>query len=381
MGERILLIEPYEDLVNSIGSALEELGYRYDVVTDADINERDLLDKPYACVLINIDQNSDAWRTSGLRFAETASKLHLPVVVIADYKLSAATATANGWKTGWGQAYGRRGIAIWSVATALTALTGGFVSILAARLAMGASEATTFPACGRVIRDWFPEGEHEFVTRLFNGGSTAGPALGAMVAAALVSTFGWRTAFVVLGVTGFVWLAAWQVWYRVPEEARWLPVAERAKILGERNGRGGESVGQYPPPSSIGYLLSQRRIWGLVITQACLVYTAYMFLTWLPSYLQSTRELSTMNTGYLTAIPYLFTIILGLIIARTSDRMLSSGDIQAARWRNFIAAMAVLALLILLAPVVGSLWQLLVVLTLVLTGSTTGAGLKLHAGE
>jgi MFS family permease len=83
-----------------------------------------------------------------------------------------------------------------------------------------------------------------------------------------------------------------------------------------------------------------------------------------------------MNTGYLTAIPYFVTIVLGLIIARVSDRMLSSADIQAGRRRNFIAAMAALALLILLAPVVGSLWQLLVVLTLVLTGSTTGAGLN-----
>src|ERR1700704_2578604 len=45
------------------------------------------------------------------------------------------------------------GIAIWSAATALTALAGGFVTILAARLVMGASEATTFPAGGRVIRD------------------------------------------------------------------------------------------------------------------------------------------------------------------------------------------------------------------------------------
>src|ERR1700757_1638380 len=62
------------------------------------------------------------------------------------------------------------GIAIWSAATALTAATGGFVSILAARLAMGASEATTFPACGGAIRQWFPERERGFVTTLFNGG-------------------------------------------------------------------------------------------------------------------------------------------------------------------------------------------------------------------
>src|SRR5437868_4581709 len=119
------------------------------------------------------------------------------------------------------------GIAIWSAATALTAVGSGFVTILLARLVMGASEATTFPAGGGVIRDWFPERERGFVTTLFNGGSTAGPALGAIVTAALVSSFDWRIAFVVLGATGFIWLAAWLVWYGAPEHAQWLPAAEK----------------------------------------------------------------------------------------------------------------------------------------------------------
>jgi ACS family glucarate transporter-like MFS transporter len=113
-----------------------------------------------------------------------------------------------------------------------------------------------------------------------------------------------------------------------------------------------------------------------VLTQACLVYTAYLFLTWLPTFLQSTRELSTMNTGYLTAAPYLLTMVFGLTIAWSSDRILSSTAIQAGNRRYFVAAMALLSLLILLAPVVDNLWQLLAVLTLVLTGSTTGAGLN-----
>jgi MFS family permease len=165
------------------------------------------------------------------------------------------------------------GIAIWSAATALTALGSSFGAILAARLVMGASEASTFPACGRVIRDWFPERERGFVTTLFNGGSSAGPALGAIVTAALVSSFDWRISFVVLGLVGFIWLAAWQLWYCAPEQAGWLSEAERAKILAERNGTAGD-VTQHPQPSSLGYLLSQRSIWGLVLTQACLVYTA-----------------------------------------------------------------------------------------------------------
>jgi MFS family permease len=267
------------------------------------------------------------------------------------------------------------GIAIWSTATALTAAASGFVTILSARLVMGASEATTFPACGGAIRQWFPERERGFVTTLFNGGSSAGPAVGAILTAALVSSFDWRTAFVALGAIGFVWLIAWWIWYGSPEQAPWLSEAERTKILAERNGTGA-ATSQAPPPSSLGYLLSQRSVWGLVLTQACLVYTAYLFLTWLPTYLQSTRELSTMNTGYLTAVPYLITVVLGVTIARISDRVLSSKDIQAGRRRNFIAAMAILAMLILLAPLVDRLWQLLCVLTLVLTGSTTGAGLN-----
>ena len=268
------------------------------------------------------------------------------------------------------------GIAIWSAATAVTAMTTGFISIFAARLVMGASEASTFPACGRIIRDWFPEKERGLVTTLFNGGSSAGPAIGAIVTAALVSLVGWRTSFVLLGILGFVWLAAWLYWYGAPEAVRWLSAAEREKITAERNGDSAVASADYPAPSSLRYLLAQTSIWGLVLTQACLVYTAYLFLTWLPTFLQSTRELSTMNTGYLTAAPYLLTMVFGLTIAWSSDRILSSTSIQAGNRRYFVAAMALLSLLILLAPVVDNLWQLLAVLTLVLTGSTTGAGLN-----
>jgi MFS family permease len=268
------------------------------------------------------------------------------------------------------------GIAIWSAATAATAATAGFVSILSARLVMGASEATTFPACGRVIRDWFPEKERGMVTTLFNGGSSAGPAIGAVATAALVSSFGWRIAFIVLGAIGFVWLAVWQVWYGQPERVAWLAVAEKNKIVAERNGDSEVTTTGDALPSSLRYLLSQKSVWGLVITQGCLVYTAYLFLTWLPTYLQSTRELTTMNTGYLTAVPYLATIILSVMIARISDRTLSSAAIQAGKRRNFIVCMALLSMMILFAPVVRELWLLLVILVFVLTGSTTGAGLN-----
>ena len=190
------------------------------------------------------------------------------------------------------------GIALWSLATACTAATGGFLSILAARLTMGASEATSFPAGGRVIRDWFPERERGLITTLFNGGSTAGPAIGALLTSTLISLFNWRITFALLGALGFVWLAAWVIWFDQPERTRWLSAAERSRILAERNGMAPDATAAAAAsPSSIRHLLSQRTIWGLVITQACAVYTAYLFLTWMPTYLQSTQQMSIMGTG------------------------------------------------------------------------------------
>jgi len=94
---RILLIEPYHDVANVIGLFLEDLGHEFDVVTDAGAEGERLIKESYECVLINVDQNSAQWRDHGLRLAETASRNHTPVVMIADHELDAATAKSKGW--------------------------------------------------------------------------------------------------------------------------------------------------------------------------------------------------------------------------------------------------------------------------------------------
>jgi MFS family permease len=265
------------------------------------------------------------------------------------------------------------GIALWSLATAATALTWGFASVFLARLVMGACEATSYPACGRVVRDWIPERERGVVTTLFNGGSTAGPAIGALIAATLISQIGWRASFVILGVLGFVWLAFWQLGFGQPESVSWLSEEERGMILRTRNGEHGATDA---PPSSIAYLLQQRTVLGLVIAQACVVYTAYLLMTWLPTYLQTTRHVSLAETGYLTSAAYFCALVIGLGVARLSDRMLSSGAIRAGGRRIFTAGLAVISLVILAAPHAGSLVSLMAILILVLTGSTAASGIN-----
>jgi ACS family glucarate transporter-like MFS transporter len=55
-----------------------------------------------------------------------------------------------------GKVVNTAGIGIWSAATVLTGFTTGFVSMAATRIVMGMGESTSWPACNRVIREWFP---------------------------------------------------------------------------------------------------------------------------------------------------------------------------------------------------------------------------------
>ncbi|MDR3536700.1 MAG: MFS transporter [Acetobacteraceae bacterium] len=271
------------------------------------------------------------------------------------------------------------GLALWSIATAFTGLTWNFGSILAARLAMGAGEATSYPAGARVIRDWIPEGERGRVTTLFNSGSVAGPAFGALLVGWLVSLFDWRAAFVFLGAIGLLWLVAWLIWFGPPERVSWLSAGERAKILSERHGRDLEDdeVHHGAPQSSLAHLLSTSTIWGLVLSQAAIVYTAYLFLTWLPTYLQSTLHLSTMATGVFTSIPYLLTVVLGMTIAWVSDHLLPPSSVRSGGRRYFVVAMMLVGLLMLTAPMVHDTVMLLAVITVVLTAANTASAFNL----
>ena len=57
----------------------------------------------------------------------------------------------------------------------LTGLAPSYVALIATRLAMGVGEATTFPAGGRVVREWIPAGERGMTNAIFMAGTQAGP--------------------------------------------------------------------------------------------------------------------------------------------------------------------------------------------------------------
>lgn len=268
------------------------------------------------------------------------------------------------------------GITVWSAATALTGTVGSFGALLATRVLMGAGEATTYPAAGRVVREWVPVSERALFTTIFNSGAYFGPAIGALALSWLAGVAGWRSTFFVCAAAGFVWLVTWLTWFRQPEHAAWLGAEERALILRTRSeGPLGNEV--TTPGIGIAGLLRSLSMLGMMLTQGCAVYTQYLFLTWLPNYLQAARGISMAKSGWLTALPYLGAVVLTIVFGRISDRLLTPDAVRSGGRRGAVALAMLVASVILLAPFIDNVYAILGLIMVALSGVATTVGLNI----
>ncbi len=247
-------------------------------------------------------------------------------------------------------------LALWSFATMLTGLTTGYAALFATRLLLGAGEAPTFPVGARAVREWAPVGERGIATALLTSGITIGTAIGSLTIAWLIGLVGWRASFVISGALGFVWLAAWLLLFRSPEQAAWLPEPERQVILATRSP---DTLATEGHRLSLGQLLQSRTMWGITLTQGCANYTQYLFLTWLPSYLVQSRGAKVITSGIDMAACYIGATILILLIGAVCDRMLTAEAVAAGKRRFAVVILLLLASVMAYTPYAESDWLLL----------------------
>ena len=267
------------------------------------------------------------------------------------------------------------GIGVWSIATVCTAFATGFLSLISCRLIMGAGEATTYPAGARVVRDWMPVRERGLATAVFHSGSLVGPAVGAIGFGWLITSFGWRIAFVVAGAIGFIWLAAWLKWYQHPSRAPWLSADELAEITADV----ATESARAPAVPAMGFagLVRSRTMWAIGLSHGCAVYATYFFLTWLPTYLQTEKGLSVMSSSVYTAVPYLGAAVLAIVIGRFSDVVVKPQAAAAGKRRFVVGAALLSSAVIFLVPMLTSTWAILLVITLSLATCASAVSLNL----
>jgi MFS family permease len=269
------------------------------------------------------------------------------------------------------------GITLWSLAMAATAGVWSFATLIVARMVMGAGEATSIPSCGRIVREWMPAQERGVANVVWSAGSFVGPALGAIITASIASAWGWRAAFVILGVFGFVWLACNLTWFDRPEKVSWLSADERKKIVTERSAGSPDGIGMHGSPGVVLELLKSPSQWGAMIAQASGIYTLYLLLFWLPSYLQDTKHLTIMKTGLYTAVPWAIAVPVSIVIGLVSDRLLQNDTLLAGGRRAIVIACILLAAVIVFVPFTDDTTLILTLFALSLSGINAMISLNL----
>src|ERR1700732_1813469 len=180
-------------------------------------------------------------------------------------------------------------MAFWSLASMAHAAAGSFASFAAARFALGFGEAGVFPASIKCVAEWFPKKERALATGIFNAGTNAGASITPLVVPWMALHWGWRSAFLLTGALGFVWLVFWLLLYRKPEEHPRVSKAELEYIRCDPS----EPIGKIKWSA----LLPHRQTWTFVVGKFLTDPIWWFYLFWVPDFLQRRHGLALMKIG------------------------------------------------------------------------------------
>jgi len=214
----------------------------------------------------------------------------------------------------------------WSAFTILTGFARGFQSLVAIRFLFGAGEAGAFPNIARSFSRWFPARERGRANGVMFLGSRLGGMLSAPVALVIIARWGWRESFVIFGLVGVVWAAAWYAWYRDrPEEH---PAMTREELAQINDGSVGAEHGPGTPWRA---LLRSRNLYAICAMYFAFGYGLYFYFTWLPTYLIRVLGFSRFGGGLFAALPFLLAGIADVLGGWLTDHLSRRYGLRAGR--------------------------------------------------
>jgi len=234
----------------------------------------------------------------------------------------------------------------WSICTMLTALTQGAVSLGLTRFLLGLGEPGNYPAALRATTRWFPKAERGLPVALFSSGSAVGNVIAPPLIAGLTLVFGWRSAFVLPGLLGLVWLAGWLAIYRTPAEYPGITRQELSELEDEP-----ENANKNDRWIA---LLKNRSVLALVLSRFVSDPVWYLYLFWIPEYLKRERGFSLTDIGMYAWIPFVAGAIGGMTGGRASDMLIAKGIAPAKARARILYVSAAIAPLGMLTGLVHS---------------------------
>jgi ACS family hexuronate transporter-like MFS transporter len=193
-------------------------------------------------------------------------------------------------------------VVFWSIVNMLTGFATSVFGFAFFRFLLGIGEGLNWPGASKTVAEWFPSEERGLAVAIFDSGSSVGGAVAALSIPLIAIRFGWRSAFMLSGLVGFVWLLMWlRVYHLVDRHPRVTP-AEVAYI------RAGQEVPSVSPERGLQRWLKlarDRNVWGIVLGRALTDPIWWFYIFWLPQYLSDARGFSLQRIALFAWMPFI----------------------------------------------------------------------------
>jgi MFS transporter, ACS family, D-galactonate transporter len=220
---------------------------------------------------------------------------------------------------------------LWSVSQGLVGFATGLGALIAFRVLLGVGEAIYLPGGSKIVSLLFTPAERGLPSGLFDAGTRTGLVIEGVLVPWMLTRYGWRTTFAVVGFSALVWL--------IP----WLAATPR-----DLHGRAAHPAHVHDPiPHRLRVLATNRNMIGICAAFFCFDYYWYFLVNWLPDYLVTARGLTLLRAGIYAALPYLVFGASEPIGGWIADRLVTAGWTQT-RARKTVVTVALLTGLFLI---------------------------------
>lgn len=175
-------------------------------------------------------------------------------------------------------------MAFWTTAGLLHAVAMAPFHFGIFRFLLGIGEAGNWPAAIKLAGEWFPPRERSTATGIFNSGAAVGAIVAPPLIAWLGTSFGWQATFLVIGVLGYIWLAAFWFTYYTPEGAKEATKLKNIPAL---------------------KLLKTRFVMSLTLSKVFMDPIWYFITFWIGRYLADVHHWDLATIGWFATIPFI----------------------------------------------------------------------------
>jgi MFS family permease len=211
---------------------------------------------------------------------------------------------------------------IWATADILMGLSGGLVSLLAARVLLGLGEGATFPAATAAMSRWVTKARRGFAQGITHAFARIGNALAPGVIVVIMTNYGWRASFFVCACFALAWVVAWTFTFTEKPADHPRITAEEVAALPVIQSKA----------AAVPWLRLARRMAPVTLVYFCYGWNLWLFLSWIPQYFLHSYDMQIGKSALFASGVFFAGVVGDTLGGLVTDRLLkTTGNLQLAR--------------------------------------------------